>query len=82
MTDERAALVLYVRAGCHLCDQFLIELSLELGGVVDGLRVVDVDGAPALAARFGLRVPVLAVGSTVAGEGFFDRGRFRGLYPV
>jgi hypothetical protein len=82
MGDERSALVLYVRAGCHLCDQFLIELSLELGGVVEGLRIVDVDTDPALAARFGLRLPVLEVGSRVAGEGFFDRDRFRGLYPV
>jgi hypothetical protein len=75
-------LVLYVREGCHLCDQFEIELGLELGGAIDAVRVVDVDGDPGLASRYGLRVPVLECGGVVAGEGRFDRARLRALYPV
>jgi hypothetical protein len=82
MTDSPPSLVLYVRDGCHLCDQFLVELSLELGGAGDGVRIVDVDTDPALAIRYGLRVPVLEYDGHVAGEGLFDRGRFRSLYPV
>ena len=46
MLESDSGLVLYVREGCHLCDQFLMELSLELGPIVDGLRVVRSGLAP------------------------------------
>ena len=82
MIESGPALVLYVRDGCHLCDQFLIELSLELGGDLGGLRVVNVDTDPGLAARYGLRVPVLEWAGEVAGEGQFDRDRFWRHFPV
>jgi len=68
---------LYVREGCHLCEQFLLELSLDLGSRLADLAVVDVDGDPALAARFGLRVPVLEDGGAVVCEGRYDRDRVR-----
>ena len=67
-----AGLVLYVRAGCHLCDQFLVELSVDLGPRVEQLRVIDVDGDADLAARYGLRVPVLALGQRVLCEAVYD----------
>ena len=72
MTDAAVGLVLYVREGCHLCEQFLLELSLEIGPAIELLAVVDVDGDPELAVRYGLRVPVLA-----AGTGAALRGRAR-----
>jgi hypothetical protein len=65
-------LVLYVRAGCHLCDQFLLELSLDLGPALEGLQVRDVDGDVDLAVRFGLRVPVLEHRGAVLCEGVYD----------
>jgi ABC-type uncharacterized transport system ATPase subunit len=65
-------LVLYVRAGCHLCDQFLLELSLDLGSALEQLQVLDVDGDVDLAVRFGLRVPVLEHRGTVLCEGVYD----------
>jgi hypothetical protein len=68
---------LYVREGCHLCEQFLLELSLDLGPRLAELTVVDVDGDPALAARFGLHVPVLEQGGAVVGEGRYDRDGVR-----
>jgi hypothetical protein len=77
-----STLVLYVREGCHLCDSFALELGLELEGAGDRVRIVDVDEDPELAARYGLRVPVLEYGGVVAGEGQFDRARFRSLYPL
>jgi len=57
--------LLYTRAGCHLCDdaqQLLIE---------HGLRptLVDIDTSPELAARYGLIVPVVVIDG---------RERFRG----
>lgn len=69
--------VLYVRGGCHLCDQFLLELERDLGVASGRLRVVDVDDAPALAAEYGLRVPVLALDGQVVCEGIYDRPRVR-----
>ena len=70
--DPLASLVLYVREGCHLCEQFLLELSLELGPGIERLRVVDVDHDVDLAVRFGLRVPVLEFAGVVLCEGVYD----------
>jgi hypothetical protein len=68
---------LYVREGCHLCDEFLLDLSLDLGARQADLAVIDVDGDPPLAARYGLRVPVLEDGGAVVCEGTYDRERVR-----
>jgi hypothetical protein len=75
-------LVLYVRERCHLCDRFLVELEIELGGATPTVRLVDVDTDADLALRYGLRVPVLEVDGVTAGEGVFDRDRFRALFPL
>ena len=73
MTVERAAeLVLYVRAGCHLCDQFLLEVSLDLGPAAEQLQLRDVDADVESAVRYGLRVPVLEWRGTVLCEGVYD----------
>jgi len=81
-TERCADWVLYVREGCHLCEQFLLELSLDLGPAVEVVPVVDVDEDPDLAIRFGLRVPVLAAGSTVLCEGVYDAPRVRPALQV
>lgn len=55
-------LTLLVRGGCHLCDQMreqLAPLAAANGCSVDER---DVDDDPALAARWGDRVPVLLAG--------------------
>ena len=72
-----AALVLYVRHGCHLCDQFLVDLSLELGPAIERLQLVDVDSDADLAMRYGLRVPVLALGDEPICEAVLDPCRLR-----
>jgi hypothetical protein len=81
-TERCADWVLYVREGCHLCEQFLLELSLALGPAVEVVPVVDVDEDPDLAIRFGLRVPVLAAGSIVLCEGVYDAPRVRQALQV
>lgn len=75
--DPPARLVLYVREGCHLCEQFLLELSLDLGPGVENLQVVDVERDVDLAVRFGLRVPVLELAGVALCEGFYDGARVR-----
>jgi len=83
MDPERCAdWVLYLREGCHLCEQFLVELSLDLGPAVEALQVVDVDQDADLAVRFGLRVPVLEAGGVVLCEGVYDAPRVRQALQV
>lgn len=75
--DRLSRLVLYLRQGCHLCDQFLLDLALELGPDVEQLRIEDVDRDADLAVRFGLRVPVLEFDGTVIAEAHLDAPRLR-----
>jgi hypothetical protein len=70
-----AKLELYVRAGCHLCDEFLLDFSLDHPGLLDALETCDVDTEAALATEFGLRVPVLTIDGHVACEGRYDRDK-------
>jgi hypothetical protein len=67
-----SGLVLYVRQGCHLCEQFLVELSVDLGPEFERLQVLDVDRDADLAVRYGLRVPVLELDGVLVCEGFYD----------
>ena len=78
MNVERlSGLVLYVREGCHLCEHFLVELSVDLGPAVEQLKVLDVDRDADLAVRFGLRVPVLEFDGDVLCEAVYDGPRVR-----
>ena len=56
--------VLYTRAGCHLCDaarHLLAERQRHYGFA---LGVEDVDADPVLAASYGERVPVVVIDGT------------------
>ncbi|HWS11193.1 MAG TPA: glutaredoxin family protein [Rhodocyclaceae bacterium] len=58
--SARPRLTLYGRAGCHLCERMraaLAPLEAELGFEV---HEVDIGGDPALCARYGELIPVLA----------------------
>lgn len=74
--------VLFVREGCHLCDQFLMELSLDLGPDFASLEVLDVDSDVDLAARYGLRVPVLEYDGVAVCEAVYDSARVRAALRV
>ena len=82
MSGNATGPVLYVREGCHLCDLFLLDLAQDMGPSYAMLAVVDVDADPALAAEFGLRVPVLAVAGRVVCEGRYDSPRVRDALRV
>src|SRR5258708_1383124 len=62
--------VMYTRAGCHLCDDAwtLLEQAQQDYGFT--LTKTDVDADPELAARYGLEVPVVEINGKV---------RFRGV---
>ena len=52
---------LYTRAGCHLCDDAKEVLDAVRAEEPFALEVVDIDGDPALRARYTDEVPVVAV---------------------
>lgn len=54
-----AAVTVYTRVGCHLCDEMLADLQswIVAGRVL--VSIVDVDSSPQLANRYGELVPVL-----------------------
>lgn len=60
------SVVLYTRCGCHLCDD--AKRLLQQVGI--NPKEVDVDLDPELAARHGLRVPVVEINGR---ERFFGR---------
>ena len=53
--------VLYTRAGCHLCEDAERVLLAEQAATPFRLQRVDVDRDPELQRRYGVRVPVVAV---------------------
>jgi thioredoxin reductase (NADPH) len=71
------ALTLYSRSYCHLCDD--MAAALEPLRSEFGFRIerVDVDRDPALEARYGARVPVLAHGEAELCHSFLDATRVR-----
>lgn len=56
----RPRVVVYSRAGCHLCADAEAIVRRYAGRRAD-VTVVDVDTDPALAARYTVRVPVVEV---------------------
>jgi glutaredoxin len=57
----RAGVILYTRAGCHLCDDALRVLTETQRSHAFALDIVDVDTDPKLAANYGARVPVVVI---------------------
>ena len=55
-------LTLLTRAYCHLCDEMRAEVAPLAAAAAVPLDEIDVDGDPALEARWGDRVPVLLAG--------------------
>jgi thioredoxin-like negative regulator of GroEL len=63
--------VLYTRAGCHLCDDMkaVVERVRPTSRVPFTLAEIDVDSDPALAERYGLSIPVLEIAGRAAFKG-------------
>lgn len=65
-------LTLYVRPGCHLCEDMAAALDELKAAWGFDFRIVDVDRDPALAARYGHLVPVLTQGADEICHYFLD----------
>jgi glutaredoxin len=68
-----AAIVLYTRHGCHLCEDARAVLEAAALRYPLVLQAVDVDTDPDLATSYGLEVPVVMIDGRV---------RFRGRVNV
>jgi hypothetical protein len=66
---EPLELVLYTRAGCHLCDVMKAEIERAKLGRTCTLREVDIDSDLALEETYGRSVPVLEIAGRAAFKG-------------
>jgi len=64
----RRRLVLYTRAGCHLCDLAKGKLDRARREEDFDLEEIDIDRDPDLVARYGVRIPVVTVDGAFAFE--------------
>jgi hypothetical protein len=64
-----ARFLVYTRAGCALCDEFIAELA----GLPLRFELRDVDDDPVARRRYGLKVPVLTCDGSVVCHGRLDR---------
>jgi hypothetical protein len=70
-------LTVFVRQDCHLCADMLHDLECLKSGLDFRHSVRDVDDDPALARKYGDRVPVLVAGATELCCYFLDVDRLR-----
>jgi glutaredoxin len=64
----RRRLVLYTRAGCHLCDIAKGKLDRARREEDFDLEEIDIETDPDLVARYGIRIPVVTVDGAFAFE--------------
>lgn len=76
-TPARARVTLYMRAGCHLCEE--AKREMEAAGCRDryALEEIDIDSDPALRARYGWDIPVVAIDGIVVFKHRLTAAEFR-----
>ena len=70
-------LSVYVRPGCHLCDDALAVISRLGEAHRFSLQVVDIEGDPVLHARYLERIPVIALDGEELYDFFVDEDDLR-----
>lgn len=71
--------VLYSRAGCHLCDDARAVLVAEQARSPFSLEEIDVETSDELVREYGVRVPVVEVDGVEAFEYTVDPGELAEL---
>ncbi|WP_020394557.1 glutaredoxin family protein [Thiolinea disciformis] len=79
--QTKPQLSVYYRAGCHLCEQLIAELSQlqqALQETIDfDFELIDIDQDAALRKRYDVDVPVVALNDEVLCYHFFDADTVR-----
>ncbi|RMG59153.1 MAG: glutaredoxin family protein [Gammaproteobacteria bacterium] len=72
-----AALQLFSRRGCHLCEDFerALQAWLEVHAPGLALEVIDIDGDEDLRKRYNADVPLLMLGDRLVLQYFFESDR-------
>jgi glutaredoxin len=65
---QRRRVVLYTKAGCHLCEIAKGRLARARREEEFDLEEVDIAGDPDLLERYGMRIPVVTIDGTLAFE--------------
>ena len=65
-------LTVYIRSGCHLCEDMLYELKLRQDELGFTLETIDIQDQPALESLYGTKVPVLIRGEEEVCHYFLD----------
>lgn len=68
---------MYMREGCHLCDEAKVEITPVLTEFGAKMHEVDIDDDPVLLARYTNDVPVIFVGSQFFAQHRVDVARLR-----
>ena len=71
------ALTCYTKPGCTLCDKAKVPVARAARGLPVTVAWVNILDDPALLARWGERIPVVAIGDTVLAEGKVSELRLR-----
>lgn len=69
---QKTELVVYSRAGCHLCDALIDELSEFCALNPFTFTDIDISGKDELEQLYGLKVPVVTYSDVVLCEYFLD----------
>jgi hypothetical protein len=72
-----AALTVYMRPGCHLCDDALAAIERCRAGAAFSLEILDIEGDPVLHARYLERIPVVALDGEELYDFFVDEDDLR-----
>lgn len=72
-----ADVILYTRAGCHLCDEAKHQLEALRREFPFGLQLIDVDSDPALQAQYTNDVPVVLLDGKKVAKHRLNLAQFR-----
>jgi len=69
---------MYMREGCHLCEEAKAAMTPVLAALGSRLQEVDIDDDPVLRARYTNDVPVIFIGAQFFAQHRIDAARLRG----
>ena len=70
--QSKTELIVYSRAGCHLCDALLEELAIYCSQNPYTYQNIEISGDEALEKLYGTRVPVVTFNDKILCEYFLD----------
>jgi glutaredoxin len=68
---------MYMREGCHLCEEAKAAMTPVLAALGSRLQEVDIDDDPVLRARYTNDVPVIFIGAKIFAQHRIDAARIR-----